>query len=39
MELGERGKGRENDRASTISKYRTPVKVEDISLLLKNGGR
>jgi hypothetical protein len=30
MELGEGGKGKENDRASTITKYITSVQVEDI---------
>jgi hypothetical protein len=29
MELGGGGKGKENDRQSTILKYITPVQVED----------
>jgi hypothetical protein len=29
MELGQRGKGKENDRAPTISENKTSVKVED----------
>jgi hypothetical protein len=29
MELGGRGKGKENDRLSTILKYITSVQVED----------
>jgi hypothetical protein len=40
MELRGGGKGKENDRASTILKY-TSVKVEDITMcikLLKNWG-
>jgi hypothetical protein len=42
MELGKRGKGKENDRASVISYgicktsviYKTPVKVEDIRMCI-----
>jgi hypothetical protein len=29
-------KGKENDRASTISKYVTSVKVEDIMIFIKS---
>jgi hypothetical protein len=32
MELGGGGKGKENDRASTISKYITSVQVEDTTI-------
>jgi hypothetical protein len=32
MELGRRGKGKENDRESVVSKYITSVQVEDIMI-------
>jgi hypothetical protein len=35
MELRERGKGKENDRASTISKYITSVQVEDTKMCIE----
>jgi hypothetical protein len=36
MELGEGGKGKENDTASTISKYITSVRVEDITICIES---
>jgi hypothetical protein len=34
MKLGGRGKRKENDKASTISKYITPVQVEDARICI-----
>jgi hypothetical protein len=36
VELKEGGKGKENDRTSTILKNKTPVKVEDIRICIEN---
>jgi hypothetical protein len=36
MELGERGKRKENDRASVISGNRRSVKVEDIRMCIES---
>jgi hypothetical protein len=36
MELREGGKGKEDDRASTISKYITSVKVKDITTCIES---
>jgi hypothetical protein len=36
MEFGRGGKGKENDRASTILKCVTSVKAEDIAICIEN---
>jgi hypothetical protein len=36
VELREGGKGKENDRALTISKYVASVKVEDIRICIES---
>jgi hypothetical protein len=36
MELGERGKGKENDRASVISQNIASMNIEDIRMHIEN---